>query len=84
MSNLERNEKDHGMGSRSFMGLLIRFDFRFRGAIQTVLEDHSGLAKALKGLVHDNAHVSVLTVADCFSTNRKRVRCTQVDLQNSN
>ena len=38
----------------------------------------------LKGLVHDNAHVWVLTVADCFSTNRKRVRCTQVNLQNSN
>ena len=38
----------------------------------------------LKGLVHDNAHVCVLTVADCFSTNRKRVRCTQVNLQNSN
>ena len=36
------------------------------------------------GLVHDNAHVRVLTVADCFSTNRKRVRCTQVNLQNSN
>ena len=38
----------------------------------------------LKGLVHDNAHVSVLTVADCFSTNQKLVRCTQVNLQNSN
>ena len=38
----------------------------------------------LKGLVHDNAHVWVLTVADCFSTNRKRVRYTQVNLQNSN
>ena len=37
----------------------------------------------LKGLVHDNAHVWVLTVADCFPTNRKRVRCTQVNLQNS-
>ena len=42
------------------------------------------LYSTLKGLVHDNAHVSVLTVADCFSTNRKRVRCTQVNLQNSN
>ena len=34
--------------------------------------------QTLKGLVHDNAHVWVLTVADCFSTNRERVRCTQV------
>ena len=38
----------------------------------------------LKGLVHDNAHVWVLTVADCFSSNRKRIRCMQVNLQNSN
>ena len=38
----------------------------------------------LKGLVHDNAHVWVRTVADCFQTNRKRVRCMQVNLQNSN
>ena len=38
----------------------------------------------LNFMIHDNAHVWVLTVADCFSTNRKRVRCTQVNLQNSN
>ena len=37
-----------------------------------------------RGLVHDNAHVWVLTVADCLSSNRKRVRCTQINVQNSN
>ena len=31
----------------------------------------------LKGLCHDSAHVWALTVADCFWTNRKRVRCTK-------
>ena len=36
---------------------------------------------SLRGLVHDNTHVWVLTVADCFYTHRKRVRCTQVNLQ---
>ena len=33
----------------------------------------------IKGLVDDNVHVWVLTVADCFSTNRKRVSWTQVN-----
>ena len=39
------------------------------------------LTSSLKELVHDNAHVWVLTVADCFSTNRKRIRCMQVNLK---
>ena len=37
----------------------------------------------LKGLCHDSAHVWDLTVADCFWTNRKRVRRTQGNLHNS-
>ena len=37
----------------------------------------------LKGLCHDSAHVWALTVADCFLTNRKRVRCTPGNLHNS-
>ena len=37
----------------------------------------------LKGLCHDGAHVWALTVADCFWTNRKRVRWMQGNLHDS-
>ena len=37
----------------------------------------------LKGLCYDSVHVWALTVAECFWTNRKRVRCTQGNLHNS-
>ena len=38
----------------------------------------------IKGLCHDTAHVWVVTGADCFETNRNRIRGTQGYLHNSN
>ena len=65
-----------GHEALNIKGIFMLFSWDSHAIFMLFFREKTHENSPLKGLVHDNAHVWVLTVADCFSTNRKRVRCT--------